>query len=203
MTRCRVSVAKIGGSLLSKADLAAQLRKWFDAELATHPETHYVLIVGGGRLVDRIREIDCTSPLGDANAHWICIELMSVITRILAALLPELTVVHQFSQLAERTNRPGATLLCPGDFLKNIEPTGAGTRLPADWSVTSDAIAARLAIVLDAHELVLVKSVAPPVPCNDCGDWLRELAELGYVDRFLPRLTQSLPPMRFALLEQP
>jgi aspartokinase-like uncharacterized kinase len=201
MTRCRVCVAKIGGSLLSKADLAVQLRKWLDAELAAHPDTHYVLIVGGGPLVDAIREIDRASPLGDANSHWICIELMSVTTRILAALLPELTVIHQISQLAERTTCPGATLLCPADFLRDIEPTCAGTRLPADWSVTSDAIAARLAILLAADELVFLKSIAPPVPVTDAGNWLSELAAHGYIDRFLPRLTQELPAIRFVSLE--
>jgi aspartokinase-like uncharacterized kinase len=203
MNDCRTCVTKIGGSLLSRRDLPQQLRQWLSAALATHADTHYVLIVGGGKLVEAIREIDSASPLGEANAHWMCVELMSVTARIVAALLPELRVVVQFPQLSERTVHPGATLFCPAEFLRHIEPTCAGTRLPADWSVTSDSIAGRLAIVLRADELVLVKSAAPPIPRSEGSEWLNDLAANGYVDRFLPSLRLELPALRFAAIAGP
>jgi aspartokinase-like uncharacterized kinase len=204
MSSCRICVAKVGGSLLSRPDLASQLRNWLNEELTTHVNTHYVLVVGGGRLVDAIREIDAMTSLGDATVHWICIELMDVTSRILSNLIPELTVVDRFRHLAERTAQPGITLFCPAEFMTKIEPNSAGTRLPANWSVTSDSIAGRLAIVLAADELVVIKSAAPPpIPESIREKWLGDLAAQGYVDRFLPDLAHELPPARCAVFNRP
>jgi aspartokinase-like uncharacterized kinase len=203
VSRCRVCVAKFGGSLLSRPDLRMQLRKWLAIERATHGDSHFVLVVGGGKLADAIRKIDGTSPLGEANAHWICVDLMSITARIVGAMIPELTIVDQFQQLVDRVVEPGTTLFCPNEFLRQIEPTREGTRLPADWSVTSDAIAARLAIVLGADELVLVKTVAPPISRSAGDNWNNELAALGFVDAFLPSLAHELPAIRFAVLNEP
>jgi hypothetical protein len=51
--------------------------------------------------------------------------------------------------------------------------------LPHHWSVTSDSVAARVAVVTGAHELILLKSVTiPPTP-----DW-RSAAREGWVDPY-------------------
>lgn len=204
MNSCRICVAKVGGSLLSRPDLASQLRSWLSEELTAHADTHYVLVVGGGRLVDAIREIDAVTSLGDTTAHWICVELMDVTSRILSNLVPELAVVDRFRHLAERTAQPGVTIFCPGEFMIKIEPNSDGTRLSANWSVTSDSIAGRLAIVLAAAELVLVKSAAPPpIPESIRENWLGDLAAQGYVDPSLPDLARELPPARFVVFNRP
>jgi hypothetical protein len=54
--------------------------------------------------------------------------------------------------------------------------------LPSSWGVTSDAVAARVAVAVGAGELVLLKS-APPPP-GDAAAW----AACGYVDAWLPRV---------------
>ena len=53
----------------------------------------------------------------------------------------------------------------------------AADSLPACWNATSDSVAARVAVVLGAAELVLLKSVAVPEPC----DWV-EAGRRGWVD---------------------
>ena len=45
-------------------------------------------------------------------------------------------------------------------FLRREEPVLPGVRLPIGWHVTSDSIAARLAEVCQAQELVLLKSTS-------------------------------------------
>jgi 5-(aminomethyl)-3-furanmethanol phosphate kinase len=201
MSRCRICIAKIGGSLLSTVDLQPRLRKWLRREMATQQDTHYLLIAGGGKLVDAVRDIDRASQIDSAVAHWICVELMDITARLLGAMLPDVTVVERFQQVEERVDHPGVTIFCPSDFLRQIEPQQPGTRLAADWSVTSDAIAGRLAVVLAADEVVLVKSVAPPATkLETLSQRLVELAALGYVDQFLIKLARELVSLRFAVL---
>jgi aspartokinase-like uncharacterized kinase len=192
MNNVRVSVVKVGGSLLTWADLPEQLRAWLENENKSHPTTHFVLIAGGGQWVETIRSIDAQHPLGDDQAHWICVALMDVTAGLVSAMLPELCVIDSWEELQRRLAEPGVTLLRPGEFVATVEPTIHGTRLPADWSVTSDAIAGRLAVALGADSLALLKSAPPPADPT-AGNWLARLADAGYIDRFLPNLAAELP----------
>ncbi|MEX2093102.1 MAG: hypothetical protein WD971_10520 [Pirellulales bacterium] len=199
MTRARVSVVKVGGSLLDSPELPRRLRAWLAAETAAQHDTHVVLIAGGGKWVDAIRHLDAHTPLGDERAHWICIALMDVTAGLIGAMLPELCTTSSLAEVESRLLVPGVTLLRPGEFVRECEPTLAGTRLPANWSVSSDSIAGRLAIVLGADEVVLLKSAPPPTTPNG-HDWLAGLAAARYVDAFLPTLRDELPGQRFETL---
>ena len=196
MNRARVCVVKVGGSLLATPILVTRIREWLHAERLVDGRTHFVLIVGGGKLVDTVREIDRCIPLGNETAHWICIELLDVTSRLLAARLPEMELVDDFAILESRLRSPGITLFRPSQFMKQIEPHRAGKRLARDWSVTSDSIAGRLAVVLAADELVLLKSAGPPSQRGTVAP-LRWLASVGYVDSFLSTLAPELPDLRF------
>lgn len=200
MSANRICVAKIGGSLLSSEQLPQRLAQWLTDETAAHGLTHYVLVVGGGALVEVVRRLDAQHDLDEAAAHWICIELMDVTARLVAAMLPEVPLEDDFQSLQQRCADPGATILRPSRFLRQLEPHQPGTRLPADWSVTSDSIAARLAIVLEAAELVLVKSSLPLAAISSD---VTQLAAAGYVDAFLPNLLPDLPSVRVAVLADP
>jgi 5-(aminomethyl)-3-furanmethanol phosphate kinase len=203
MSRSRVCITKIGGSLLSSVDLPRRLREWLRDEMAEHSETHFVIIAGGGNLVEAVREIDRDSAIEVVAAHWICVDLMDVNCRLLSAMLPEIAVVDRFEQLKTCIEHPGATIFCPGHFLRQIEPTCSGTKLTADWSVTSDSISARLAVVCEAADLVLLKSIAPPLAQSGAiEEWSSNLGALGYVDSFLPKLAAALTNLRFAVLPE-
>jgi aspartokinase-like uncharacterized kinase len=79
--------------------------------------------------------------------------------------------------------------------LRHGEPRLPGTRLPANWDVTSDSIAARLAVALRAEELVLLKSTLPDAHLE-----VEELSQSGLVDTMFPRLCGELPAVRIVNL---
>ena len=200
MSRVRVRVVKVGGSWLTSHELPRRLRNWLAAQATAQPDSHFVLLAGGGKWVDAIRAIDARTPLGEERAHWICVALMDITAGLLGAMLPELRAAATLDELAVRLHEPGVTLLRPRRFVEEREPALPGTRLPANWSVTSDSIAGRLAVVLGADELVLLKSVPPPVAAGG-QNWLEQLATTGHVDEFLPRLSAELPPVRCTILD--
>ena len=69
-----VRVVKIGGSLFDLPDLPERLWKW----MAVQSPAHHVLVAGGGKLVNVVREWDRQKTLDDAAAHWMCVDLLTV-----------------------------------------------------------------------------------------------------------------------------
>ena len=193
-----IRVIKVGGSLLDMPDLAKQLRDW----LANQSLAHNVLVVGGGSLVEQVRRWHRRQPpaetemLDEVTAHWICIDLMSVTARLLHAWLPDLKFTAEMRLLKRRLQETGETLFDLAKWLRSEEATLPGTRLPCQWEVTCDSIAARLAVVLAADELVLLKSSWPDTQDPS----LVALAEEGYIDRMFPLLAPELPPLRLVNL---
>ena len=61
--------------------------------------------------------------------------------------------------------------------------------LPHTWAVTSDSIAARVAVVSGAEHLILLKSVTIP----EGMDW-EEAAERGFVDEWFARTLRPARP---------
>jgi len=181
-----VRVVKIGGSLLDLSDLAQRTCRWLDAQ----SEAHQVLIVGGGRLVEQVRKYRTHD---ESAAHWLCIDLMRLTAEFLHDRLPEIPLVEDFAALQRRLALPGCTIFSAANWLRHQELQQAGTRLPQSWEVTSDAIAARLAVVLDADELVLLKSAQPDF--SPPGD-MAALSTTGFVDPMCGRLAGELPPWR-------
>lgn len=194
MNHTTVCVVKVGGSLLDYERLAGELCRWLDADRQNHYARHYVLIAGGGKWADAVRQADREAPIGDEAAHWLCVQAMSTTAELLAQRAPDARLITDFGTLRERLARPGQTIFDCRSFLREHESQAPGTPLPCSWDVTSDSIAARLAIVLGAEELVLLKSAPPPA------DSWSDLATADYVDRFFEKLTAELPATRIVNL---
>jgi len=184
MSLLPIRVVKVGGSLFDLADLAERLQRW----LAEQTPAHHVLVAGGGALVEQVRRWHTLRPLNEETAHWMCVDLMVVTAHMLHDRLPEIPLVEDDRLLFQRIGKRGGTIFGPGQWLRQSEPHLSGTKLPANWIVTSDSIAARLAIVLQAERLVLLKS---SLPNQESG--VRQLAAEGYVDQQLVRLGPELP----------
>lgn len=182
-----IRVVKVGGSLFDLPDLPERLHHW----LASQPPAHYVLIAGGGRLVDQVRELHAVRPVSDVVAHWMCVDIMTVTARLLHDWLPDIPLIEDEQLLCQRVGDRGCTIFGPAHWLRHGEPYLPGRKLPTNWHVTSDSIAARLAIVLQAKELLLLKSALP-----EKGEMLGQMSANGFLDREFQAFASELPNTR-------
>jgi 5-(aminomethyl)-3-furanmethanol phosphate kinase len=189
MTRnCRM--IKLGGSLLDFDRLVTQLRAW----LASQPPMPAVMLVGGGRWADAVRDAYAMHPLDEEAAHWLCIRLLGITAELVARLMPEARLVRDFDTLPAAIVANRLVIVEPEQFLRHEAGPKA---LPHSWDVTSDSIAARLAVSLEAGELVLLKSSLPERPLT-----LQQAADAGYVDRYFPVAVAELPHVRCVNLRE-
>ncbi len=171
-------VVKVGGSLFDLPQLGPRLRQW----LATLAASNVVLVPGGGPTTDVIRDLDRRHGLGEEKSHWLALRALSLNARILADLLPKARVVESIAQSDEPW-----TILDPFAFCRADEREHPTEALPHHWTVTSDSIAARAAIVAKADQLLLLKSVNIPRKMS----W-RDAAFKGYVDAAFPGVIRDV-----------
>ena len=117
---------------------------------------------------------------------------MSENTADVCRLLAEPVRDGRWEQLPEQAARRGLVVFEPTWFLTLLEPGAAGDRMPHSWDVTSDSLAAQLAHVLCAGELVLLKSTLPPLETAS----IQQSCAAGYVDRCFPQFATGLPLIR-------
>lgn len=181
-------VVKVGGSLLDVPDLAARLTR----SLADLPSV--LLVPGGGRLTETLRQLDTVHGLGEETCHWLALQAMSINAGVLGRLLPDAQLVTDLSPRCA-----GWRILDPYPFFRDDDKNP--DHLPHRWSVTSDSLALRAAVLMRAQELVLLKSV----------DWdgrrsWHEAAAAGVVDAYFPDALahqQQTPAVRVVNLRAP
>ncbi len=178
-----IVVLKLGGSLLDWTGLPPALGSLL-ADRRSRGE-RLVLVVGGGGAADWVRQIDRTHGLGEEAAHHLAIRSLDLTAYATSAMLGGLPVVHYAADL-EREWQSGTTpILAPRRILD--EDAGPDA-LPHDWDVTSDSIAARVAALLGASELVLLKSTGVPE-----GATREEACARGLVDAAFAGASRRVP----------
>jgi dihydroneopterin aldolase len=190
-------VVKVGGSLLDWPPLAQRLNEW----LSRQRPARNILIAGGGKLTDAVRELQKVQHFDDETAHWMCASALSATARMLTAMVPGGRLRTRLSELREHEpDQYAPQIFDAGHFLHELEDLMPGDPLPHDWTATSDSIAARLAALLGAYELVLLKSAAPPnakslAPLAEAG-----YVEAGYVDAYFTRAAADVARVSFVNL---
>lgn len=186
-------VVKVGGSLLEWSELPEYLSAW----LAQQVHAQCVLIAGGGEIVESIRRAGLRWNLAEERCHWLAIDAMRITAHLLAALLPETSMIDDWQDLIRynsNSKQQHPVIFETTQFLREVEPGLSPAPLPHTWQVTSDSIAARVAVALDAAQLTLLKSADAPL------QELAELAQQGYVDQHFATVAATIPKISFVNL---
>ena len=175
-----LAVVKVGGSLYDLPDLGPRLRAWLGQQET--PWSEVLLVPGGGPVVNVIRDFDRIHQLGEERAHWLALDALRLNAAFLATLLPLAGVIGHWEELHadspdSRRTAMQAHILDPSTFATWDGHAHPATSLPPCWAVTSDAIAARAAVVYDADHLILLKSVTIAQGI----EW-QEAVQRGFVD---------------------
>ncbi len=128
------------------------------AYLESLPEP-VLLVPGGGGFADAVRKLDAIHHLGEEQSHYLALHAMNL----------------------------------AGEFLKRLgitktilDATAFDTDLPHSWNITSDSIAAQIAVTHNASRLILLKSIDIPQ-----GTTWSEAAERGWVDPYFPTIIET------------
>ena len=181
-----IVVVKVGGSLLDWPGLGPALRRFLDRRISR--DDRPVLVVGGGGAADWVRDLDRIHGLGESAAHLLAIRSLDLTAHALARLVPGLEVAESAADLSPVWRSGLTPILAPRRMLDADDLSSSSAALPHSWDVTSDAISARLAVLLGAGELVLLKSVsvAPRVTPE-------EATRAGIVDRAFTEASRWVP----------
>ncbi len=203
-------VMKLGGSLLLLPDLVDQLGRWWqhlqERRFDTKPG-HWLVVVGGGSLVDVVRRWDQVHQFSPRDSHQLALAGMQVTARMVARLMdwpllefptpekkePSEAVVASklgWHGTFEFGKRLGAGIGRERPIVVDLAAAVAEERqVPESWEVTSDSLAMWLATKVGAHRLVLLKPVSPLESLVKIG----KIEDLGWVDAFFSRMWSAEP----------
>jgi aspartokinase-like uncharacterized kinase len=139
-------VVKLGGSLACDRQFA----RWMEAIRQWNNGS--IIVPGGGPFADCVRDAQMYMRFSDAGAHRMALLAMEQYAIACASSFPDVLLTSDEGQLA--LIGEGRTAF----WLPSRMALGADD-LPQNWQVTSDSLAAWLALRLDARALILVKSV--------------------------------------------
>lgn len=148
-----IRIIKLGGSLLDIPQLNSRL---IDIVSQWSPMRN-ILVVGGGPAADLIRVWDRHLQLGDHRAHQLAVWAMDWNAR---HFLTDDSNFYVVPDPAAQIRKDKVGIVSALRFLNALHAGKPATPLPESWEVTSDSIAAYIGQVLQAHEIVLLKSVS-------------------------------------------
>lgn len=146
-----LTVVKVGGGLLAQPGLLPRVGQAL-ARLAD--ERAVVIIPGGGPFADQVRQFDQRHGLSPTSAHWMATLAMDQFAWVIAAEVSGSRIVEDRAGILQAHREGAIPVLAPSRWLR------ATDELPHRWEVTSDSLAAYLATLLGAPELILVKPVS-------------------------------------------
>jgi aspartokinase-like uncharacterized kinase len=186
-----LSVVKVGGSLFDWPEFASRLQRWLDAV----DQSRVVILPGGGKYVDRVRQWQRQHDWTDERAHRRALEMLRLTSRLMKRWLPEAIWINDPVRITD----------CASRFiiLDCSHWAGQLADLPQNWDLTSDSLSAILATQLEAAELVLLKSRSPiaddPRQDPELVDPLFETyatTPVRIVNLRCPRFSESVYPRR-------
>ena len=144
------AVVKVGGSL---AEMPEQLIALCAKLSALARNYGLVMVPGGGRFADVVRDSDERFNLSSGVSHRMAILGMDQFGMLLAQITPNSCATYSLEDARQLAETVAVPIFLPSRLLFKEDP------LKNSWDVTSDSIAAYVAGKLQAAKLVLVTDV--------------------------------------------
>lgn len=166
-------VIKLGGSLSENDRIGGML------DIVARASRRAVVVPGGGIFADTVRQSQDGLNFSDEAAHRMAILAMHQYAEVLMDLQPRLTGADSIAAIRAVWRSGRLPVWLP------LKMCASDDKIPADWSITSDGLAARLAERMRCSTLVLVKSRRV-----ESGQTAAQLARQGIVDPVFPRIAK-------------
>jgi aspartokinase-like uncharacterized kinase len=185
------AVIKIGGSL---AEDPAALRALCNKLGKIAKKCRIVVVPGGGKFADVVREFDRRYALSADISHRMAILGMDQFGLLLSQIIPNSCAVYLLNDAKQLSEIKVVPIFLPSRLMFQDDP------LEHSWDVTSDSIAAYVASRLNADKVILVTDVdgiftSDPKKHSDAellkrtsATELLKLIQRTSVDQFLPKL---------------
>lgn len=164
-------VVKVGGSLAETDRLALVL------EMIATARRPVVIVPGGGAFADKVRDLQSVLRFDDKSAHRLAILGMHQMAEIYFKMEPRLAPAESLDGIDRLLSAGRVPVWLPLNMCEEDDT------IPADWSITSDGLAARLAERLGGATVVLVKSTEVDATLS-----AEALSDAGIVDHVFPRI---------------
>ncbi len=185
------AVIKVGGSL-AEDPISLRILCY---ELSKLAKRYRILIVpGGGKLADVVREFDGKFVLSSNTSHKMAILCMDQFGLLISEITPNSRATYSLSEAKVFSKSGALPIFLPSKLMFREDP------LEHSWDVTSDSIAAYIALKIRAKRLILVTDV-DGIFSNDPKEdpnaklieqfLIKELLSWNKrtsVDRFLPKM---------------
>jgi aspartokinase-like uncharacterized kinase len=144
------AVIKVGGSL---AETPSAL-KTLGMELSLFAKTHSIVVVpGGGRFADVVRDMYSQFNLSNALSHRMAILAMDQFGLVLSYLIPDCCFCNSLESAKYFSKKGKVVVFLPSKLLFQKNP------FQPSWTVTSDSIAAYIGNRLAASKTIFVTDV--------------------------------------------
>ncbi len=144
------AVVKVGGSLAAAPDDLKALGRLLCREAKPH---RFIVVPGGGEFADVVRRLDNRIGLSPSIAHRMAILSMDQYGLFLTDVFPNAVATESLKAAQSSWAKKEVAILLPSKVLFAENP------LPSSWEVTSDSIAAYLAVKFKAKKVVFVTDV--------------------------------------------
>ncbi|MCW4009650.1 MAG: delta 1-pyrroline-5-carboxylate synthetase [Candidatus Bathyarchaeota archaeon] len=184
------AVIKVGGSLAENPEALKALGFVLSGAAKKH---RLVVVPGGGRFADAVRELDAKFGLPAVVSHRMAIFAMDQYGLLLSQVFPVAVACDSLGEALALAEKGKLAVFLPSKLLLQGDP------FSPSWEVTSDSIAAYIAVRLGATKAVFVTDVDgiytdDPKRCADAAllssvsvSELQKMGKRTSVDKFLPQ----------------
>ena len=165
-------VVKLGGSLQSSSDLSGII-----SLLAAHGAGRLIIVPGGGKYAEAVREQQAALAFSDEMAHKLALRAMEIYGTCLLAMDQRLTATDNFKDLSPLDDNK-VPVWFPYNMIVNQSD------IEASWRVTSDSLSLWLARLLNIENVLIIKSILP----GNRNYSAIGLSASGYLDNAFPQL---------------